>query len=72
MNPDGFPTGNLSTTGKEFVGRSTADDQVESLKEAMANINLADLTQEELRDLHKKLLSFHEKLAQRAEVLKGK
>ncbi|CAN7137677.1 unnamed protein product [Brassica rapa subsp. narinosa] len=68
MNPDGFPTGNLSTTGKEFVGRSTADDQVESLKEAMANINLADLTQEELRDLHKKLLSFHEKLAQRAEV----
>nr|VDD14925.1 unnamed protein product [Brassica rapa] len=80
MNPDGFPTGNLSTTGvltqvfssyrvsKEFVGRSTADDQVESLKEAMSNINLADLTQEELRDLHKKLLSFHEKLAQRAEV----
>lgn len=54
MNPDGFPTGNLSTTGKEFVGRSTADDQVESLKEAMSNINLADLTQEELRDLHKK------------------
>ncbi|CAF1867409.1 unnamed protein product [Brassica napus] len=40
------------------MGRSSADEQVESLKKAMASINVADLTQDELKYLVNKLLKF--------------
>ncbi|KAF8108952.1 hypothetical protein N665_0104s0261 [Sinapis alba] len=71
MKADEIPTDNLSSK-EEVVGRSNAADHLESLKQSLATINLADLTQDELRDLRNKLLKFQEKLAQKkAEVLRG-
>ena len=46
------------------MGRSSADEQFESLTKAMASINVADLTQDELKYLVNKLLKFEEKLAE--------
>lgn len=49
------------------AGRS--DAHVESLMQAMEDINLADLTRDQLKDLRESLLQFHEKLTQKkAEV----
>ncbi|CAN6843578.1 unnamed protein product [Brassica oleracea] len=50
------------------MGRSSADEQVESLTKAMASINVADLTQDELKYLVNKLLKFEEKLAEESSL----
>lgn len=45
------------------------DAHVESLMQAMEDINLADLSRDQLKDLPESLLQFHEKLTQKkAEV----